>query len=281
MENQIFVSLTSKKFCVVQLPNWSTRQQILLFFPLKFHLDVNSIDFLFNDTILLEETTIMRKIIKRNKRYLGIILLLSSVAFFIFWEFVGRSELLYSEIVVLTEDVQRGSVITENMISYQKIDNSLLIENIVTNPTYILELEAKHFIPAGTQLSQKYFDVAALVLDSSEKIMKLPERWIHSFPETLRRKDEVYIFTVSPSITELSSAKNSVVAKETEDIFLLKTTVAFVKDSENKEVSSIDLDRLHGTSAINSIEIVITDVQFSILESYAEQGYTFALMYTN
>lgn len=209
----------------------------------------------------------MRKFFKKHKRLVGIILLVLALGFFAFWELIGRSELLYSNVIVLKEDVLKGTEIRHDMLQYIKIDSQTVIKNCITNPDDIIGLEAKHYIPCGTQLVSNYFDIASLVLKTDEKIMRLPDSWIHSFPETLRRKDEVYIYAVGTS-------------KGNDKEYLLTSTVAYVKDNSNKEVSSLDDDRLNGSSAISNIEIVITEEQFETLSAYAQDGYTFVLMYT-
>ncbi len=235
----------------------------------------------------------MRKFFKKHKRVVGVILLVLALGFFAFWELIGRSELLYSNIVVLNSDVLKGTEITKDMLKYIKIDSLGAIKNCITDQNDIIGLEAKHFIPAGTQLVSNYFDIPSLVLKDDEKIMNLPNGWIHSFPETLRRKDNVYIYAVEPIknntyINNISTDNNikeaNYLSKETnielKRIYIFATTVAHVKDNSNKEVSSMDDDRLVGSSTISNIEIVVNDEQFELLRSYAQEGYTFVLMYT-
>lgn len=230
----------------------------------------------------------MRKFFKKHKRLAGVILLISALSFFAFWELVGREELLYSNVVVLREDVFKGVEITHDMLQYIKIDSQGVIKDCIINPDDIIGLESKHYIPAGTQLVSNYFDLSSLVLKNDEKIMKLPDGWIHSFPETLRRKDEVYIYAIEPdrdnadsiSKSDINVTNSNSKINEQEKIYLLTTTVAYVKDNSNREVNSLDDDRLVGSSIISDIELVITEKQFEMLRIYAQDGYTFVLMYT-
>jgi len=233
----------------------------------------------------------MKKFFKKHKRLVGVILLVSALSFFAFWELVGREELLYSNVVVLREDVFKGVEITHDMLQYIKIDSQGVIKDCITNPDDIIGLESKHYIPAGTQLVSNYFDLSSLVLKDDEKIMKLPDVWIHSFPETLRRKDEVYIYAIEPARDNIDSMSKSDIngadianlnskINEQEKIYLLTTTVAYVKDNSNREVNSLDDDRLVGSSIISNIELVITEKQFEMLRVYAQECYTFVLMYT-
>ena len=226
----------------------------------------------------------MKKFFKKHKRLFGVILLILALGFFIFWELKGRAEFLKSNVVVLNNDVIKGTEITADMLEYIKIDSQNIIENSITRYNDIIGLEAKHFIPAGSQLVPNYFDVSSLVLKDDEKIMSLPNGWIHSYPETLRRKDKVYIYAVEPSNNESNDNSikidNSTKKTEQERIYIFTTTVAYVKDNSNKEVNSLDDDRLVGSSTISNIEIVITEEQFEMLKTYTKDGYTFVLMYT-
>lgn len=221
----------------------------------------------------------MKKFYKKNKKLLGIFFLFLAIAFFVFWEFIGRSELLHKKIVVLKEDVIKGKLITADMLDEKKIDVNSLIENSITNKNDIIGLEAKHYIPANYQLVEEFFEFPILVLDDDEKIMKLPNQWIHSYPETLRRKDKIYLYAIktNPEIPDNQILKTN--NKSEEKLYIFNTTVAYVKDNTNREVESLDIDRLVGSSTISVIEVVITDKEFEMLKEYANTGYTFALLY--
>ena len=221
----------------------------------------------------------MKKFYKKNKKLMGIFFLILAIAFFVFWEFVGRSELLHESVVVLKEDVQKGDVITSNMLEEVKIDVQNLVKNPIIDENNILGLEAKQFIPAKTQLVKEFFELPVLVLDDDEKIMKLPNEWIHSYPETLRRKDNIYLYAVKSNTDEPKNQILNSNNKSKEKLYIFNTTVAYVKDNTNREVESLDINRLVGSSTISVIEVVITDKDFKMLEEYAGNGYTFALLY--
>lgn len=210
----------------------------------------------------------MKKFIKKYKKLFGMLLLILAITFFIFWEFIGRSELLHENIVVLKEDVNKGTLITLDMLTLSKIPAENYINTAINDVNSIVGLEAVHYIPAKTQLVNEYFDVPELVLDKEQKIMRLPNEWILSYPETLRRKDKIYLYAVNGT----EDVKN-------EKLYIYNTIVAYVKDNANREVESLDTNRLVGSSTISVIELIITDKEFKILENYANNGYKFALMY--
>ncbi len=223
----------------------------------------------------------MKKFIKKYKKLFGMLLLLLAIAFFIFWEFIGRSELLNEKIVVLNKDILKGTIITADMLIETKIDVNNYIESAIKNGNSIIGLEAKQYIPAKAQLVNEYFNVPELVLGEDEKIMKLPNEWIHSYPETLRRKDHVFIYAVKSKSdsTDDTSININIKNDKKEKQYIFSTTVAYVKDNANREVESLDTDRLIGSSSVSVIEIVITDEEFKVLENYAKEGYTFTIMY--
>ncbi len=222
----------------------------------------------------------MKKFYKKNKKLMGIFFLFLAITFFIFWEFVGRSELLYESVVVLKEDVQKGTLITDDMLNIIKIDVNNHIKNSINKKSEIIGFEAKHYIPAKTQLVGEFFDSPEFVLDDDEKIMKLPNEWIHSYPETLRRKDKVYLYAIKSNTdnpeNQILKAKEN---KSEEKLYVFNTTVAYVKDNTNREVESLDIDRLVGSSTISVIEVVITDKELEMLKEYSSNGYTFVLLY--
>ncbi|QSX05467.1 hypothetical protein JYG23_12390 [Sedimentibacter sp. zth1] len=211
----------------------------------------------------------------KHKTLIGTLLLLLAIAFFIFWEFIGRKTVMCQNIIILSQDVDKGTLITEELLTTKKIETESCITDVVVSKSVIVGLEAKHYIPKHTQLVKQYFEESALVLTKDEKIMKIPKDWIYTFPETLRRKDKIYIYAVKKDETTTKVTNY----KDNKEQYIFSTTVAYVKDSSNREVESLDEDRLTGTSVISDIEIVITEKQFKMLEDLTSKGFTLAIMY--
>lgn len=81
---------------------------------------------------------------------------------------------------------------------------------------------------------------------------------------------------VVPTYTTGEQAAVAVKAGE----IVLETTVAYVKDSSNREVVSISTkDRNDGTSVIRDVEIVATLKDVQKLESFVKKGSKFIIMY--
>lgn len=222
----------------------------------------------------------MKKLIKKYKKTFGMLLLILAITFFIFWEFIGRSELLHENIVVLKEDVIQGQIITADMLIRAKIPMENYNKNAIQNINDLIGQEAKHYVPANTQVFKEYFDTPELVLNVEQKIMRLPQEWILSFPETLRRKDKIYLYAVKSNEKSVDNEQNQNNKKtEAEKIFIYSTVVAYVKDNANREVVSLDPNRFTGSSSISVIELITTDEDFKLIEKYIKNGYKFALMY--
>ena len=225
----------------------------------------------------------MKKFIKKYKKTFGMLLLILAITFFIFWEFIGRSELLHENIIVLKEDVIQGQIITADMLIRAKIPVENCNKNAIQNVNDLVGQEAKHYIPANTQVFKEYIDVPELVLSQDQKIMRLSPEWILSFPETLRRKDKIFLYAVKTDDRNVDDEENrdseNIKKQEVEKIFVYSTVVAYVKDNANREVVSLDTNRFTGSSTISVIELITTDSDFKLIEDFAKKGYKFTLMY--
>ena len=117
----------------------------------------------------------MKKFFKKYKKLIGLFMLVLTIVFFIFWETVGRQELLYTDVVVLNTDVKKGDLITVELISIVKRETGTLIDDVLINPNLIIDKEANQFVPKNSFLREEYFDFAEIILNEGEYIFKLPE----------------------------------------------------------------------------------------------------------
>lgn len=210
---------------------------------------------------------------KRFKKILGVMLLIAAIAFFIVWEFFGRAAVLNQEVCVLNQNVMRGNIITKNCLTVKKVEADNVVSNAIKFPEEIIGKEAKHFVPANAQLVKEYFGDAELVLNADEEIFKIPAEWMVSFPDTLRRKDQISIYAMK------FDEETKTFKKTKEKVALFETIAAYVKDSANREVTSLDTERLVGSYSIASIEIIINAEQLETLEKYIDNGYSLAILY--
>lgn len=200
---------------------------------------------------------------------IGILLLCITISSFIIWETIGREWVLYTEIIVLNQDVQRGTEITQDLVTTAKIEQLSKIKDAVIYPEEIIGKEAKHFIPANTQLHPYYFGEPQLVIEDDQFIANIPKEWIYAFPGTLRRNDRIVFVPVSMDGYQVSARP------------LFETVVAYVKDSANREIRTISSEeRLDASANISKIEVVVTLDDLCILENAYNQGNEFIIIYS-
>lgn len=256
---------------------------------------------------------------KKNFTILGVLLLALTGAAFVWYEWAGGREFVnYSEVVVLKEDVLKGQKITSEQLTVKKVEKTSLIKEVVSDSEEIIGKEARHFIPAATQLHASYFDEAGLVLKEKQVIAQIPVEWTLSVPDTLRRGDNIVIYAAlydkqllaslqtasSKQTTVTSSNPNDSITSENQEtetqVVITPTTstqdasqqkkfeevlsakVAYVKDSSNQEVVTVSTnDRLNATSVISNVEIVTTPKEFKRIEEKINQGGKLVIMYSD
>jgi hypothetical protein len=250
----------------------------------------------------------------------GIILVIFAIGLFFFYESIGKDKLFYTDIYVLNDEVHRGVEITAEMIEIVRIEKNSVIKNVVLNIEEIIGKEASQFIPKGIQLDKRFFENPGLVLNDNEKITKIPKEWWVSVPNTLRRKDVIEIYAVPANkldfkavaniqtstsksqsttndgtdvTTETTTGEVTISTHSEEDADYLKeeikdskpimiVTVAYVKDSANREVTTISKqDRIEGSSTIADVEIVVDpDAYLQKIVGAIEEGNKLIAMYT-
>lgn len=218
----------------------------------------------------------MKKKLKKNKMKIGLILMVTSLAFISFWEVAGRENLAYQKVFVVESELERGDVVTADMFKVQKVDMNADIANLVTNVNEITNMQAVSYIPANTPLVYEYFKESELVLGEDEYVFKIPDKWIVSYPSSLRRGDVAYLYPLDAKVEYSELDYNYDVPKE---IVPIQVRIAFVKDSSNKEVRTVGDERLDATSNISSLEIATTKETFTQINEYINDGKSFVIYY--
>ena len=60
----------------------------------------------------------------KGKKVIGILLILISIAALFTWEKWGKNRFLYEDVLVFTQNIEKGTVITEEMIDTVKMDGN-------------------------------------------------------------------------------------------------------------------------------------------------------------
>ncbi len=217
----------------------------------------------------------------------GLLLCICAVAGIYYWESYGRIRYEKTEIVVLKYALAPNARIQKDQLIYVNRDKSTLIDNPIRDPGLIVGKVAKHYIPAGMQLSEKFFEAEGLLPGQGEYIFQMPSEWIASYPSTLRRSDNAYIYPIRLKHSEISDAerennlaelKQSAERDDEAPIQCMK--IAFVKNQSNQEVESVGEDgRLNGSSNIATIELIAEIDDITRLNTLYKDGYKFMILY--
>lgn len=220
----------------------------------------------------------------RAKGIIGILLVMLAVAGIFFWESYGREAFTYASITVLNEDLEKGTVVTADMLRTTKIDQSNLIKYYVKNPNEIIGKQTVTFLPADLQLSKKFFKKQGLVPQKGEYVMAIPKEWILAYPQTIRRGDTVYLYPTK-NLAENFVNENGDITQADKSNSRVKAKVTYVKDSASREVVDVEqkrkggLERKDASAVIATIEIIIDDARYEVMRELAEAGNKFIISY--
>ena len=144
----------------------------------------------------------------RGKRIFGLLLICISVLGIIGWENWGKDQFLYDEVLVLRENAEKGTIITEDMVDVRTMeeDEPCLA---FSEKEKIIGMQAAAFIHKGVPLFAEYFQQPGLAPDETKNLygMCLPAEWIASRPGALSRGDRVLLFFGKELITEADVAE--------------------------------------------------------------------------
>jgi len=210
---------------------------------------------------------------------IGIIIIFIMLGIVWFWESNGRELYFYKEVVVLNQDIQSGTIIKEDMLQFQKVEEDKIISQAILTKEEIINLEAKNYIPKGLQLHPQFFESQELIKYKGAYIVRIPNEWLYSIPNTIRRKDSVVFYQVD------FDKNNNSVTEDIENIInknpIFETKIAYVKDSANREIKTVSTeDRIDGSSIISEVLIVATPEEFKILENAVNSGSKLIIMYS-
>ena len=192
----------------------------------------------------------------------GILLIVISLGALGFWEFWGRENLAYEQVIVLRQNIPENTEIVRSLLEVKRVENpgdQVLMEK---DAAALIGMESAQFIPAGTPLHREFFQDPSLATggNTGQYILSIPAEWLISFPQTLRRGDEVSFYYGEKQVT---SAR-----------------VAHVRDSSNQEVVSADDARLQATAPASQLEVVVTEAEAVKLAAMAEKGKRFMILYS-
>lgn len=223
---------------------------------------------------------------QKLKGIAGIAIMFLALAATYFWLTHGQVQLESVTLLVARQDIPRGTVIdnANNYFKPERINLSSAVTGAI-KPENIDQLSgrvAEQFIPANGQIVTQTFSGNSVVLKENEFVFKLPPTWVYSIPSSIRRGDKISIYEIDGNIDgKLDNSEDQdikLVKGKTESIF--NTTVVFVKDSTNREVTDTNgKERLDGSSQVSAIEIICTRSDTQILEGSVLSGKKLIVVY--
>ena len=201
---------------------------------------------------------------RKFRSILGVLLILLSIAGLLFWEVKGREAILMDDILVAEEEIQPGTKVIPAMFCIRQIpENCMLKDAVSPEDAGLLDGKvAAQYIAKNGQIIMKYFREEALCLKKNESVYVIRPEWIAMRSSALRRGDLVDIYGTG-GLGNLGTFR-----------------VAYVKDVSEREVESAGespgthevssiLERPHGTSVIDHIEIISTFKEYQELSDHA------------
>ena len=197
-----------------------------------------------------------------NRRIIGLAMITVTLAAIGIWEFWGRENISYRQVIVLREDTKAHTVISEDDIQTKKLESPSGEALTEADAENLIGMETSQYVAADTELRREYFQTShfAVGQDSGKALMSLPSDWLLSFPQTLRRGDKVNIYNGT--------------------VKLMEAVTAHVKDSGGQEVLSQDSQRMEASSALSHIEIIGSEEDLVELSKLASEGAKFTLTTT-
>lgn len=141
-------------------------------------------------------------IVDRGKTIIGMMIIVASIAALITWEKWGRDSFFADSVLVLKENVEKGTVITNDMLKEVKMKTDLPCVK-PTMAKKIVGKEAVQFIHKGTPLFQRYFEEPALAPGTGKDryLLSIPWSWLISQSHTLSRGDRAYFYVGGKFLT--------------------------------------------------------------------------------
>lgn len=197
-----------------------------------------------------------------NRRIIGLAMITVTLAAIGLWEFWGRENISYRQVIVLREDTKAHTVISEDDIQTKKLESPSGEALTEADAENLIGMETSQYVAADTELRREYFQTSQFAVgqDSGKALMSLPSDWLLSFPQTLRRGDKVNIYNGT--------------------VKLMEAVTAHVKDSGGQEVLSQDSQRMEASSALSHIEIIGSEEDLVELSKLASEGAKFTLTTT-
>ncbi len=196
-----------------------------------------------------------------RRKIAGIIMILLSIGGLGFWELWGRENLSYRTILVFKEPHEAYTVVTEDMLQEIRVERATSKALRPGDRERIVGLETRQYVPGQQELNMDYFRVTVFRtgVKADSYVLKVPDLWIVSCPESIRRGD-MALFYLGEEL-------------------LCEARVIHVKDSFGQEITYSGLERYYPSGRMNLIEVMTGAENIRKLSGLAEKGNRFTIIY--
>ena len=202
---------------------------------------------------------------RKIRSFLGILLILLSLAGLLFWEVKGRELIMTDTVLVAKQEIPKGMIVDRSMFTVKGIPKSNLLEKAL-GPENLAALQGRvsaQLIAQNGQIIEDYFLGDDLNLKCDESVFVIRSEWIAMHSSALRRGDRIDLYGDNGAG------------------FLGSYRVAYVKDEAEREVVEAGttagktveggmLERTDSTSVIDHIEIITTLAEYERLKMFVE-----------
>ncbi len=223
---------------------------------------------------------------QKAKGIAGILIMLAALIATYYWVSHGQAIIQSTTLLVAKSDIPRGTEI-EDVSKYFK-PGKVSLGAAVTGALkpeqskLILGRKTQSYIPANSQVVVQYFSDNTLQLREDQFTYKLPPAWVYSVPTSIRRGDKISIYEIDAKIESRLNAGEDAAVVLTGDkkTAILDTTVQYVKDSTNREVTDTNgRERFDGTAQVSYLEIICTRDDTRLLEDSVAKGKKLIVVY--
>ena len=194
-----------------------------------------------------------------KKTIIGIALIVISLGGIIAWEMFGREAVMMSEVLVFNQNVQEGTVITQDMLSVKEVIDPIDGALTVNDATSLIGMAASQYIPFKAELVSEYFEDPTLSVNSAadEYIYTITTSLVKTLPQSVKKGDTVYLYY--------------------DGELLVKAPIISVKDSSGQVITYDAYGNASGTVAI--LELKVNSQSVTLLSQVAEDGLTVTAVY--
>ena len=200
----------------------------------------------------------------KRKEWIGIVLLLVVLAGFVVWEAWGRARFRTTEVVVASQEIPAGTLLSSSLFEVANLETSAVMEGAILpdGASRLIGKRAAVTIPKKSQIAETHLRDSDYYLAEGESIYLLKGEWISLRSASLRRGDWIDVYTLAgdETFTKLGRYRVSFV-KDVNESEVKNTNDAGAAEFDDSPVRS----RTSSTAAVWSVEIIATESDYAAI----------------